>query len=222
MPSDDPGPEWIISGGLPATSAHDNTQDELLISARRAWPHVHAHASRELGHKRNDPENATLAAEVWEGVLQSIARSLRVCRTEIANMDSYLIGTFRHRFNRARHRQQKREQMIQLVASISELDALAKKQGLHTANDFERQVLAKEIFRLMDKWMKRVWTARRYGYSWRTIGRYLGLGEDRVKMKFRYKLSILRTRLGAREMESRSSDLEQISDRTLERKRGNL
>jgi hypothetical protein len=199
MPTDDPGPEWIISSCLPATSAHDNSQDELLLSARRAWPHAHAHASRELGDKRDDPENATLAAEVWEGVLQSIARSLhrlRVSCTEIANMDSYLIGTFRHRFNRARHRQQKREQMIQLVASISELDVLAMKRGLYTSVDFERRVLAKEAFSLMDKWMKTVWTAQRYGYSWRKIGRHLGIGADRAKMKFRYKLSILRVRLG--------------------------
>lgn len=199
MPSDDPGPEWIISSFLPTTSTDSTSQEELLLSARRAWPHVHAHASRELGDKRDDPENATLAAEVWEGVLKSIARSLhrlRVSCTEIANMDSYLIGAFRHRFNRARHRQQKREQMIQLVASISELDALARKQGLHASVDFERRVLAKEVFSFMDKWMKRVWTARRYGYSWKNIGRHLGIGEDRVKMKFRYKLTILRVRLG--------------------------
>jgi hypothetical protein len=199
MPSEDSGPEWIISSRLPATSADNAAQDELLQSARRAWPHAHAHASRELGHKRDDPENATLAAEVWEGVLQSIARSihrLRVSCADIANMDSYLIGTFRHRFNRARHRQQKREQMIQLVASLSELDAIAMKRGLHTAVDFERRVLAKEVFSLMDKWMKRVWIARQYGYSWRKIGCHLGIGADRAKMKFRYKLSILRVRLG--------------------------
>ena len=194
MPNDDPGPEWIIS----ATSGDDNRQDELLKSARGAWPRAHALASRELGNKREDPENATLAAEVWEGVLESIARSLHrltVSYKEIINMESYLIGAFRHRFRRARHRQQKREQMIQLVASMSELEVLAAKHGLHTSVDFERQVLAKEIFGFMDKWMKRVWTAHRYGYSWKEIGRCLGTGEDRVKMKFRYKLSILRARL---------------------------
>ena len=43
--------------------------------------------------------------------------------------------------------------MIQLVASISELDVLATKHGLHTSIDFERRVLAKEILNLMDKWM---------------------------------------------------------------------
>jgi hypothetical protein len=200
MPSDDPGPEWIISNCQPSTSIDRTNQDELVLSARRVWPHVHAHANRELGDRRDDPENVTLAAEVWEGVLQSIAKSLRRLRTscaEIANMDSYLMGTFRHRFNRARHRQQKREQTIQLVASANELDVLAAKRGLRATVDFEGRILAKEILALMDAWLRRVWTARQYGYSWKDIAECLDTGEQRTKMKFRYKLSIVRGRLGA-------------------------
>jgi hypothetical protein len=196
MPIDD-GPNWIISSCLSA-STHENVPNELLLSARRVWPRVHAHAKRELGDRQNDPENATLAAEVWEGVLQSIARSfqrLRVSCVGIANMDSYLIGAFRHRFNRTRHRQQRREQTIQLVASVSELDALANKRSLHRPVDIECYILAKEVFALMDRWLKRVWTARQYGYSWKEIAAYLGAGEERTKMKFRYKFSILRMRL---------------------------
>jgi hypothetical protein len=199
MPNDDPGPEWIIANCLPTTSTDSTDQEELLRSARRVWPHVHAHANRELGDRRDDPENVTLAAEVWEGVLQSIARSLHRLRTscaEIANMDSYLIGAFRHRFNRTRYRQQRREQVIQLVASLNELEVLAGKQRLYAAVDFEGRVLAKEILALMDFWLRTVWTARQYGYSWKQIAEFMGTGEQRAKMKFRYKLSILRVRLG--------------------------
>ncbi len=198
MPSDDPGPNWIISSCLSA-STHDNVPDELLISARRVWPRVHAHANRELGERHTDPENDMLAAEVWEAVLQSIARSFRRLRVScegIANMDSYLIGAFRHRFNRARYRKQRREQVIQLVASANELDALASSRSLHTSVNIEDHVLANEVFSCMDRWLKRVWTARQYGYSWKEIAEYLGTSEERTKMKFRYKLSILRARLG--------------------------
>jgi DNA-directed RNA polymerase specialized sigma24 family protein len=199
MPSSDPGPEWIISNCLPTTPTDKTGQEELKQSARRVWPHIHAHVNRELGGRRDDPENVTLAAEIWEGMLQSIARSLHRLRTscaEIANMDSYLIGAFRHRFARARRRQQRRERLIQLVASANELDVLAAKRGLRASVDFERRILAKEIFAFMDTWLRRVWTARQYGYSWKEIAEYLGTGEQRTKMKFRYKLGILRCRLG--------------------------
>jgi DNA-directed RNA polymerase specialized sigma24 family protein len=198
MPSSDPGPEWIISNLRPSGSTDGSTQEELVHSAKRVWPQIQSQANRELGIKQRDPENATLAAEVWEGVLESIARSLHRLRTscaEIVNMDSYLIGAFRHRFSRACRRQLRRERTLQLVASADQLDVLAAKQGIGAAGDFERRVLAQEILALMDLWLRRVWTAREYGYSWREIARYLGSSEQNAKMKFRYKLSLLRGRL---------------------------
>ena len=198
MDSDDPVPEWIISSCSSATVPDADGEEQLLLSARRVWPYVRALASRELGWRRDDPENATLAAEVWEGVLRSIVRSLRrlrISNTAIANMDSYLMGAFRHRFSRIRIRQKKREQTIQLVATTTELDVLAAKRGWHSVIDFERRIFAKQIFGFMDQWMRRVWTARQYGYSWKEIGLCLNKGEDSVKMKFKYRLSKLRSRL---------------------------
>jgi len=110
-------------------------------------------------------------------------------------MDSYLIGAFRHRFSRACRRQLRRERTLQLVASAAELDVVAAKRGMRTSVDFDRRVLANEIFALMDVWLRRVWTAREYGYSWREIAGYLDISEHSTKMKFRYKLAILRSRL---------------------------
>ena len=198
MHTDDPAPEWIISSCSSATVSDAEGEEQLLLSARRVWPYVRAHADRELGRRRDDPENATLAAEVWEGVLRSIVRSLRRLRISsaaIANMDSYLMGAFRHRFSRIRIRQKKREQTIQLVATTTELDALAAKRGWHSVINFEQRIFAKQIFGFMDQWMRRVWTARQYGYSWKEIGLCLNKGEDSVKMKFKYRLSKLRSRL---------------------------
>ncbi|HXY48884.1 MAG TPA: hypothetical protein VEI01_05490 [Terriglobales bacterium] len=183
---------------MPTTPTDKTNQEELIQSARRVWPHLRAHVNRELGSRQNDPENVTLAAEIWEGMLQSIARSLHRLRTsyaEIANLDSYLIGAFRHRFARIRRRQQRRERLIQLVASANELDVLAAKRGLRACVDLEREILAKEVLARMDVWLRRVWTARQYGYSWKEIAEYLGTGEQSTKMKFRYKLGILRGRL---------------------------
>lgn len=198
MPSSDPGPEWIISNFLPASPTDGSTHEELTLSAKRVWPQIQSQANRELGAKRHDPENATLAAEVWEGVLESIAKNLlrlRTSRAEIVNMDSYLIGAFRHRFSRAYRRQLRRERTIQLVASADQLDVLAAKRGMRAVVDFERRLFAKEIFNLMDHWLRRVWTAHEYGFSWREVALSLGSTEQNTKMKFKYKLSILRGRL---------------------------
>jgi hypothetical protein len=198
MPSSDPGPEWIISNILPASPTDDSTKEELILSAKRVWPQIQSQANRELGVKRHDPENATQATEVWEGVLESVARSLHRLGTscaDIVNMDSYLIGAFRHRFSRARRRQLRRERAIQLVATVDQLDALAAKRGIRAVVDFERRLFAKEIFSLMDHWLRWVWTAHEYGYSWKEIARSLGSTQQNTKMKFRYKLSILRGRL---------------------------
>ena len=205
MPNDEPSPEWVISSCCRPSSLDSDSQNKFLLAARRVWPYVRASARRELAERQHDPENATLAAEVWEGVLQSVARSLhrlRVSWAEITNIDSYLMGAFWHRFNRVRRRQRRREQTLRLVASVSELDDLAKKRGLHVSADFERRILTKEVLGLMDLWMKRVWTARQYGYSWKEISLYLGMGEGRTKMRFRYKLSKLRERLGRGQVDS--------------------
>jgi DNA-directed RNA polymerase specialized sigma24 family protein len=199
VPSDDPRPDWIISSCFSGSGPGVTGQEQLTHSARRVWPYVCSHVSRELGAQRHDPENATLAAEVWEDVLQSVARSLgrsRVCSAEIDDMDAYLVGVFRHRFNRIRSRQKQRERTIQLIATAAELDAIAAKRGLYAVFDCERRVLAKEVFGVMDQWLRRVWTARQYGYSWKEIAGPLNKPEASVKVRFRYKLARLRVRFG--------------------------
>ena len=199
MPCDDPSPDWIISSYSSGTISGVSGQEQLLQSARRVWPNVRSHVSRELGPQQRDPENATLAAEVWEDVLQSIGRGLgrlRVSSAEIGDMDAYLMGAFCHRFNRIRRLQERRERTIQLVATAAELDALAAKRGLCAVIDFERWILAKEVFAIMDRWTRRVWTARQYGYSWNEIAGCLNKAEGSVKMRFKYKLTRLRVQLG--------------------------
>jgi hypothetical protein len=48
----------------------------------------------------------------------------------------------------------------------------------------------------MDEWTRKVWAARQYGYSWREVAIYLGLTEPQAKLRFRYAIGRLRTRLG--------------------------
>ena len=206
MASGDPGPEWILSSGPPSTASANSTDEELIAAARRVWPHIHAHAEKEFGARRHDPENVTLAVEVWEGVLQSVAKTfhrLRLSCAEIASVDSYLMGAFRHRFSRERRIQRRREQTIHLVASTEDLDVIAAKNGLRVSADVEYRILAKELISLMDAWLRKVWIARQYGYSWKEIADYLSAGEQPVKMRFRYKLSTLRLKVSGRATHTR-------------------
>ena len=201
MPSQELGPEWVILRYLPPTSPDNkhNYQRALVAAARRVWPYAQAHAQRELPRVRSDPESDMLATEVWEGALRSLARSFhrgKASSGDIGNLDSYLIGTFRHRFSRACRRQKRREKTILLVASAPELDAIAQKQGLHASLDLDQRVLAQEVIARMDRWLRRVWTAQQYGYSWKEIAQHTGLAEQCAKSRFKYRLSRLRLRLG--------------------------
>ncbi|HEV3041190.1 MAG TPA: hypothetical protein VHA33_25715 [Candidatus Angelobacter sp.] len=62
----------------------------------------------------------------------------------------------------------------------------------------DQDLQIREIVACMDSWMKDVWTARMYGYSWSDIGQMMGLTEPQIKMRFRYAISRIRQRLVVR------------------------
>ena len=75
MPSPELNPDWVLSSNSPNNKAQPlDHDDELIAVASRLWPRVQAHARRELANKNSD-ESMALAAEVWEGVLQSVAKT---------------------------------------------------------------------------------------------------------------------------------------------------
>ena len=65
----------------------------------------------------------------------------------------------------------------------------------HSHASPEREIQIKEIVDCMDEWMKEVWSARMYGYSWADIGAMVQLTEQQAKMRFRYALAKIRTQL---------------------------
>src|SRR3984893_10742483 len=101
MPAPEPGPEWVLSGvALRSDSA---IESELMKAARSAWPKALAHV-RQLQSDRRFDDDGILVAEVWEGVLQSVSRTLNRMngrRGEIQDLEAYLLGTFYHRIIRA-------------------------------------------------------------------------------------------------------------------------
>ncbi len=194
MPAPEPGPEWVFSGVNPRSDSA--TESELLKAARSAWPKALAHVRQVQSQKPFD-DDGILVAEVWESVLQSVSRTLARTngrRGEIGDLEAYLLGSFYHRLRRALKKEQRREETIHLVSSVEELEVLGTATHAE-ADDIEGSVHAREIIDRMDAWSRKVWVAREYGYTWKHIGRVLGIPGDSVMLRFRRRMKILRARL---------------------------
>ena len=144
MPSPDLTPDWVLSNRSSENEAQPLQNDaELTAVASRLWPRVQAHARRELA-KRNSDDGVVLAAEVWEGVLQSVSKTLQRRNGKgpgIVDLEAYLFGVFHHRFNRALKKERRRQETIELVPSTRDLErecypanALARKREMCQAS----------------------------------------------------------------------------------------
>ena len=194
MPTPEPGPEWVLSGVNPRSDSV--VESELLKAARSAWPKALAHV-RQVQSQNPFDDDGILVAEVWESVLQSVSRTLDRMngrRGEIGDLEAYLLGSFYHRLWRALKKEQRREEMIYLVPSAQELEVLGKTSHAEQ-HDIEGTLHAQEILDRMDEWSRKVWVAREYGYTWKHIGRVLGIPGDSVMLRFRRRMKILRARL---------------------------
>lgn len=195
----DPHGEWVLLRSNQRQGEDPEHLDgELLAAARQAWPCVLAHVRRELGTRRFDVDETALAADVWEGVLRSVWRT-RQRRTDhrppIADLESYLIGAFHHRFNRFLKREQRRIETIELVSSSVELEGYESARDDGWALEIERAITVKQIISHMDEWTRKVWSARQYGYSWKEIAGWSGTSEQRAKKRFEYGLEKTRERV---------------------------
>ena len=78
---------------------------------------------------------------------------------------------------------------------IEELEVLGAANQAEQPQNIEGSLHAREILDRMDEWSRKVWVAREYGYSWKHIGRVLGIPGDSVMLRFRRRMKILRARL---------------------------
>ena len=194
------GPEWVLSAFCSSLGHPGEKTTELLEAARRLWPAIQAHACKERSGKSREDALA-LATEVWEGVLQSVAKSLQRAsgkRPAIRDLDAYLFGAFHHRFNRALLRERRTREPLEQIPSNGDLGRLRHVHGSEAEQTLEQQIQVREAIGKMDDWTRKVWTARQYGYSWREIADYFRLTEPQVKLRFRYAINRLRTRFNHR------------------------
>ena len=195
MDKPDPYGEWVLYGTKQGPSGQLAVDEELLTAARAAWPRVLAHVRGELFDKEPGPERTALAADIWERVLQSVAKTRqrnKDQRPPITDLESYLIGIFHHRFNRFLKQEQRRAETIELVSSVLDLERFEAALDTEWAEQLERSIAVRQITDRMDAWTRKVWEARQYQYSWKQIAGWLGMTEQQVKMKFRYNLEKIR------------------------------
>ena len=200
MDKPDPYGEWVLFGIKQGPGGQPFAIDEeLLAAAREAWPCVLAHVRGELFDKELGPERTALAADIWDRVLRSVAKTRqrnKDYRPAISDLESYLIGVFHHRFNRLLKKEQKRAETIELVSSVLDLERFEAALDTEWAEQLERAISVRQITDLMDGWTKKVWQARQYGYSWKDISTWLGVTEQQAKMKFQYNLEKIRLNIG--------------------------
>jgi hypothetical protein len=190
--------EWVLFGSEDGTAPPVGIDEELLAAAREAWPHMLAHVRSELAGKELGPERTAIAAEVWDGVLRSVARTRQRNRNQrppIADLQSYLIGAFHHRFNRFLKNEQTRLERIELLSTDADLERIESALDTTWVEELEKAITVRQIANHMDGWTRKALQARQYGYSWREIGARSGLSEQTVKKKFEYGVEKTRQRI---------------------------
>ena len=198
MSSQEVGPEWILSSFTPPSRGTQDNINELVAVARRLWPRIQAHAVREQPQKSPD-DAITIASDVWESTLQSVGKTIVRSNgrgIQIRDLEGYLFGVFIHRFNRALRKERKRREMFQYFPTTRDLEVLRQAHDSKAARDIEQSALAKEAVQKLDAWPRKVWIARKYGYSFPEIASFFGMSEAQVKLRFRYALARLKEKLG--------------------------
>jgi DNA-directed RNA polymerase specialized sigma24 family protein len=194
----DPYGEWVLFGDKDGGARPVGIDDELLAAAREAWPRMLAHVRTELAGKEFGPERTAIAAEVWDGLLRSIAKTRQRKtnhRPPISDLESYLIGAFHHRFNKFLKKEQRRLETIELLSSDADLERIENALDTRWVEELEKAITVRQIANHMDAWARKALQAKQYGYSWKQIAKWSGLSEQAAKKKFEYAVEKARQRI---------------------------
>jgi DNA-directed RNA polymerase specialized sigma24 family protein len=198
MSSHEVGPEWVLSSFTSSSPRIQDQINELMVVARRLWPRIQAHAVKEQP-QRDAEEAVALALDVWESALRSVGKTIVRSNAKgvpIRDFDAYLFGIFIHRFNRSLRKERRRREMFRHFPSEKDLEVLRQAHDSKAAREIEQSVQIREAIECMDDWARKVWIARKYGYSWHEIATFFDMTDPQAKLKFRYAISRLREKLG--------------------------
>jgi hypothetical protein len=90
--------EWAIRRVQQEAGDHGNPLPaEVITTARKVWPRVAAMVTNELKREGSGREAEALAAEIWEGVLRSVAKALQRksdSSSAVRDFEPYLLAAF--------------------------------------------------------------------------------------------------------------------------------
>jgi hypothetical protein len=96
--------EWVIRKLEQEAGGYGNPLPAQAINAARViWPRVATLVTIELKREGSGRESEALAADIWEGVLRSVAKALQRkgdSGPTIKDFELYLLAAFHHRFHR--------------------------------------------------------------------------------------------------------------------------
>src|SRR5208282_1456885 len=191
--------EWAIRRVQQEAEDNGTTlPGEVLIAARLVWPRVVAVVASEVNREGSGREAEALAAEIWEGVLRSVAKALQRksdSGSAVREFEPYLLAAFHHRFRRFRKAERGRRDTFQLASASLDLGLVEGVRDTEWVLELERAITLRQITDRMDPWTKRTWQARQYGYAWKEIAAWTGLSEQAAKKKFEYGLEKTRQRI---------------------------
>lgn len=171
---------------------------DVVTSARMVWPRVAAVVANELKREGSGRESEAVAAEIWEGVLRSVAKALQRksdSDSKIRDFEPYLLAAFHHRFHRFQRAERGRRDRFQPASASLDLGLVEGVRDTEWVLELERAITLRQITDRMDTWTKKAWQARQFGYSWKEIAAWSGLREQAAKKKFEYGLEKTRQRI---------------------------
>jgi len=198
MGKPDPYGEWVLFGDKDGAARLVGIDDELLAAAREAWPRMLAHVRTELAGKEFGPERTAIAAELWDRLLRSVAKTRQRKtnhRPPISDLQSYLIGAFHHRFNKFLKKEHRRLETIELLSYDTDLERIENALDTTWVEELEKAITVRQIANHMDAWARKALQAKQYGYSWKQIAKWSGLSEQAAKKRFEYAVDKARQRI---------------------------
>ena len=159
----------------------------ILSAAQHNWMRVLAYARRQ-------GQDASVAADVMEGVVGALA-SLKLRRPHlfqrINNLDVYLFWAAIWRLNKLAAR----EPFLEYVGSLDDLNSLAGLRQSSSALDIENQALAKELLGFMSERTRRLFSRQAMGYTWPEIAASMGTTALRLRVQFSEGIAAARRRI---------------------------